>query len=93
MRNSRIILRNANYANFVIFEQRNASILGPIIVSENEKFAEMSKEDLREREEEEEGRLKECEEKKEQGMKRKKLEEEDRLRQEEAKLKKRSSAQ
>ena len=60
---------------------------------ENEKFAEMSKEDLREREEEEEGRLKECEEKKEQGMKRKKLEEEDRLRQEEAKLKKRSSAQ
>ena len=36
-RNSRVdenySKRRENYANFVIFEQRNASILGPIIVS------------------------------------------------------------
>ena len=36
-RNSRVdenySKRGENYANFVIFEQRNASILGPIIVS------------------------------------------------------------
>ena len=39
-RNSRVdenySKRGENYANFVIFEQRNASILGPIIVSRSE---------------------------------------------------------